>query len=177
VVLAGATCAGKTTLAGQLRAALSADVVVVSDLLAARYQGSQDRLALRALGDDLEARSHGTWVHDLVTEQFNCDKVADFVIIDSARTADQVKALRRTASSVAVIVLEARLSVRKARFEARRQTRQIDHAIAFAQVESHPAERHAPHLKHLADLVIDTSDRQPESVVSVACTYLDEFER
>jgi hypothetical protein len=151
--------------------------VVVSDLLASRYRGTRDRLALRALGDDLEARSHGTWVRDLVTERVNCDDPAECVIIDSARTADQVRALRCTASSVVVIVLEARLVVRRARFEARKQSRRMDQAIAFAQVDSHPAEQHAPHLKHLADLVIDTSDRQPDAVVRAACSYLDGLER
>jgi adenylosuccinate synthase len=166
VVLTGALCSGKTTLAENLAQSSGARVVSARDELR-RRGASPDRVDLQQFGAELEAATAGAWLADAVLAALERDS---HVVVDSARTSRQVAALRHATRIVVVVFLEASLEERKLRFEHRVDP--VDRGRSFSAVIAGENEDLAL-LSALADLKVETDHRSPAMVAA----HVDERSR
>src|SRR4051794_32944445 len=96
IVLSGPVCAGKTTLAWNLAAAIGARPLTTRVLLAARSGESPERLTrrrLQQLGEQFDTREGGQWVADAALALLATDPTGGLTVIDSIRTTPQAHAV------------------------------------------------------------------------------------
>src|SRR2546425_4730046 len=95
IVVSGPVSSGKSTLAQGLSARFGFEVRRTKDWLKrrARDTGSPGRGELQRYGDQSDAETGGKWVVEELSKDL-ASLSSDTVIVDSARTQDQVAALR-----------------------------------------------------------------------------------
>lgn len=174
VVLSGPVSAGKTTLASRLRDRFGAIHLKTSTLLEELAEGRVplERGAMQRFGARLDTQTGGKWVaEDLVPRITNLPEDA-VVVIDAARIADQIDALRAGLPRQVVHVhLTAPRDALERRYAQRPKTRFKERAT-YAEVLANPTERRVPKLKSDADVVIDTGKSTRKDVEIRAASYL-----
>ena len=174
VVLSGPVSAGKTTLASRLRDRFGAIHLKTSVLLEHLADGRipLERGAMQRFGARLDKQTGGRWVaEDLVPRITDLPEDA-VVVIDAARIAGQIEALRDGLPRQVVHVhLTAPRGVLERRYSKRPKTRFKERAT-YAEVLSNPTERKVPKLRDDADVVIDTDKNTREDVEVRAASYL-----
>src|SRR5437773_1183811 len=95
IVISGPVSSGKSTLANSLSARFRFDVRRTKDWLKRRAgeSGNPDRGALQRYGDQSDTETGGKWIVEELSRDL-ASLSSDTVIVDSARTQDQVAALR-----------------------------------------------------------------------------------
>src|ERR1700730_14170546 len=92
VVLSGPICSGKTTLAKHLNLLDGAVIVSARQVLADLGARLDDSERLQRIGSGVEESTGGTWLSSAVV--VTCKRFPEAsVVVDSARTARQVKLL------------------------------------------------------------------------------------
>jgi adenylosuccinate synthase len=174
VVLSGPVSAGKTTLASRLRDRFGAVHLKTSVLLEELAKGrvQLERGAMQRFGARLDSQTSGKWVaEDLVPRITDLPEDA-VVVIDAARVAGQIDALRAGLPRQVVHVhLTAPRDVLERRYAKRPKTRFKERAT-YAEVLANPTERRVPQLKKDADVLIDTGKSTREDVEVRAASYL-----
>jgi adenylosuccinate synthase len=164
VVISGPLCAGKTTLAVGLGEKLPAPVLKARTVIE-RSGGEHSRIELQVVGEELERSTGGRWLADAAVAI-----AAEHLVIDSARTAAQIAALRDAADSV-VIYLTAAKAERRRRFNLRRDA--VDASADFDRVLlGEPSG--VPALAEQADLVLETDTMAMEEIQREALTKIAE---
>ena len=154
VALAGPVCSGKTTLASALSETLAAEVVSARSLVAQAAEqagGEVTRESLQEIGRELERSTGGGWLADAAAA---CR--SGRVVIDSARTPAQVRAVRDLPGSALVVYLTASLDERRKRFLQRSDP--LDGGRRFEQVLAGELSDSIEEVASIADLVLDTDD-------------------
>ena len=155
ILLSGAVCAGKTTLAGGLKQSQAARVLTTRTLITAQvHQAAEqlDRGRLQRLGNALDHRTGGRWVADAV-RSLTLDRLT---VVDAVRTPNQVAAISATVPTLHVH-LTASDSVLKERYAQRVSADPAFEHPTLTALRRDPTEASIEHLASLADLVIDTS--------------------
>jgi adenylosuccinate synthase len=155
ILLSGAVCAGKTTLAVGLQQARGARVLATRTLIAAQATQTAEQLGrgrLQQLGDALDCSTGGGWVADAVQSLISLDHLT---VVDAVRTPDQMTAIRRAAAALHVH-LTASDSVLKERYVQRVSTQPAFEYPTFAALRQNPTEASIERLAYRANLVIDT---------------------
>jgi len=118
---------------------------------------SEERLALQAAGDELDRRTAGGWVADAVAEEGAGVAESTLLLVDSARIAAQVTALRVRFGKAAVrhVHLTAPEQVLQARYMARAS--ELREFATYAEARTSPTEAAVDSLAAIADAVVDTS--------------------
>lgn len=166
LVLSGLLCSGKTTLARLLADDLGAEIVSARQELL-RQGAAQDRRALQRLGAALERDTRGGWLASAIP--VTSDQPAP-VIVDSAKTPEQIRALRVLRASPVVLFLTASFEERKRRYQARCDA--IEQGSSFETVLSSEPEGFTD-LVRLADLRVQTDNLTPGGVASEVLRRLD----
>lgn len=167
VVLAGPSCAGKTSVANGLQNAGYTLVTarrVISQSLGGRAL-TRDEMQRR--GAELEADSSGRWL---------AQAAAAFprpVVLDAARTPEQIAAARELLSGCLVVFLTASARERETRF--RNRSDPVDAMVRFAEIEASPIERLARSLEEYADMRMMTDNLAPEQVFRRVVSRLEEL--
>jgi adenylate kinase family enzyme len=166
IVLSGPACAGKSTLAERLVTAGYTVVTAVAAIERVAGKTGLERGELQAIGALLERENAGSW---LVNACLN----ADFpIVLDAARTIDQVEVSRASIPGVIVVHLTADSGVRGRRYEDRRRRRESDRAAGFAALASTELELLSERLGRDADVVLRTDrfdrDQIAEAVETLA---------
>ena len=99
VVLSGPVASGKTTLAEDLALLESAQHLRTSALISASVGRELGRSELQRLGLTADFQG-GTWLVDAVRELASRSPAGSTIVVDAARTLDQVRQLRQAASGV-----------------------------------------------------------------------------
>lgn len=174
VVLSGPVSAGKTTLASRLHDRFGAIHLKTSVLLEALAGGRipAERGAMQRFGARLDKQTDGKWVaEDLVPRITDLPEDA-VVVVDAARIASQIDALRAGLPRQVVHVhLTAPEDVLERRYSKRPKTR-FKERKTYKEVLANPTERRVPKLKDDADVVIDTGKNTRKDVEVRAASYL-----
>jgi len=161
VVISGALCSGKTTLARSLVSATGSQLLAVRSIIV-ELTGASDRQSLQRAGEDLERTTGGRWLlHAAVRAGAGAG-----IIVDSARTQAQADALRSHFSRLTHFHLHAGEAQRESRYEAR--TDAADSGLSFSNASANDLEQRVDRLALSADAVIDTTDLPPDKVVRIA---------
>jgi dephospho-CoA kinase len=164
IVLAGPTCAGKTTLADGLSRATAWPIVTARAAIVLHAGRALDARGLATAGFRLEAQFPGVWLASAVAAAVAADQAA---IVDAARTSAQVIALRESSPWCTVVYLTADVETRRRRYGRRGcGTTQFD-ALANSSIE-----RGADLLAGNADLCVDTSSLSATQILSRVLTAL-----
>lgn len=168
IVLTGPISSGKTTLALLIAARL--DVPVVTARSAIKRQASDagaSRASLQEIGAALEANTGGQWLVGEVDRTVGRESAA---VVDAARTAAQVSALRARSSATLVVHLVAGRDVREARFRARDAPE--DAEVAFSEIATSGVELESEGLGAYADLVLDSAQLPPSGLLAAVVNAL-----
>jgi cytidylate kinase len=161
LILAGPLCSGKTTLAKALAEQTGALVVSARAELH-KLGATGDRGDLQDFGTALERRTGGAWLASAVP---SADEHPAPVIVDSARTLNQIRALRSIRQDVVVMYLTAPLEERRQRYERRDDPvdrgRSVESALSGEQEDVGELAAHA-------DLQLETGNETPLDVLSRA---------
>jgi adenylosuccinate synthase len=174
VVLSGPVSAGKTTLASRLHDRFGAIHLKTSVLLEKLAEGRVplERGAMQRFGARLDRRTGGKWVAEDLVPQITDLPGGAVVVIDAARIAGQIEALRAGLPRQVVHVhLTAPREVLERRYGNRPKTRFKERAT-YAEVLANPTERRVPKLQNDADVVIDTGTSTRKDVEVRAASYL-----
>jgi adenylosuccinate synthase len=166
IVLSGALCAGKTTLAHDLEAQLGARSLSARSVLI-QLTAAGDRAELQEAGREVETRTGGRWLAAAAVE---AESKGRPLVVDAARTAAQLQGLYTAFAGVTHIHLHAAPKERERRYGLRRDP--VDAQMSFQQVSADQLERLADDLGPRSDLMIETTHATSGMVVRTAMVFL-----
>jgi len=155
IVLSGRICSGKSTLANSFKAAKDAVLVKTKDILIqrlSRVHGS--RFALQRAGDRLDRETAGRWVADTLNRLVFTERSAPCVVVDSVRTADQVKYIRQGGWGVLHVHLSASAPTLAERYKSKACA--AGETVEYDELAKNRTEKKVDSLADIADVVIDT---------------------
>jgi adenylosuccinate synthase len=174
VILSGQINAGKSTLAAGLADRFGMRVFRTKDAIRARAGpgGRGDRKRLQAEGARLDSTTGGAWVVQDLNRWVSATSPGQDIVVDSARVAGQVTALREAfGARVVHIHLTAPDAVLSARHGKKRRG-EMDRTVTYAQTKDDSTERQVESLGQLADAVIDTNRCTEEDVLARASSVI-----
>lgn len=172
MVLSGAICTGKTTLARRLYERYDAHHLTTRKLLLTHAPSTAaERASLQSLGERLDQETHGSWVADGFAPVIAQLPDNALVVIDSVRLSSQVDALRKAFGRQVIHVhLDAPDDELATRFEKRKPTSAVTELASYQEARNSLTEANIRALQAEADVVIDTQQNVPEDVeVRAAC--------
>jgi hypothetical protein len=117
------------------------------------------------LGERLERERGGMWLVDAV-----CATAREgMIVVDAARTAAQLAALKGWRASVLTVFLDAAMDIRCRRFEARAPQGDMN----FEELSASPIECEARELGLYCDLAFDTSAIRSRAIAAAVLAALD----
>jgi len=164
VLLSGPIASGKTTLARNLAKYVSAGYISTSDLISAGAGQRLDRGELQRRGLGAEFQGAG-WIIDAIKRIASETPPVGVIVVDAARTLEQVGELRR-ADPGAWRILHVHLRADDGQLAERHEARRDDSRASWQQVMQAPTEAAAKVLEAEADAVIDTTRATAEDVAA-----------
>lgn len=166
LLLSGAIGAGKTSVANAFLESFCFEKVSSSAYLRSYFtevglkNGDEGRLQLQELGDRLDIETDFLWVIDPVTvDAISKNPLISRWLVDAVRKKKQVEHFRtRFRTRVRHVHLTAHEDVLR--------SRQANRAGDYDKAIAHSNEVSARRLRSIADLVIDTSASQPNSIAT-----------
>lgn len=179
VVVSGPVAGGKSQLARELARRFDGRRLSTRELLTPHLESGTlpTRQILQRIGGELDERTGGSWVPDgLSRDVFEAKQ--HLVIIDAARIAGQVEALRRAfGRDVRHVHVTASRETCAARYEERRSRAEVVEAAGYDEVVADPTEARVDELGDMADIRIDTDRSAPEDVLVRAAAQLGLLDR
>lgn len=167
IVLSGPIAVGKTTFSNVLMERYQIEKVSTRKFIMAAKGVSDIRSDLQAAGAELDVETGGKWLADAVEASLLVTK-AEYLLIDSARTVQQVTALRERFGTDVVhhFHLTAPVEILAMRYQLRsRETREFE---TYAQAAADPTEASVGALETIADVVVETDKSDAVSCVTYA---------
>ena len=171
LILSGASCAGKTSVADELASRRMGLVVSArAEIRLLTRSAELSRAELQRFGAELEEATSGRWLADAIMRLG--DTGDRLVIVDSVRTVAQATAIRAIGEDAIHVHLIATDPVRTGRFEER-APRVRGEAATLGEAMNHATERGVASLADVADRVIDTSMVRVDEVVHTIERWLE----
>ncbi|AJP73432.1 adenylosuccinate synthetase [Sphingomonas hengshuiensis] len=172
IVLSGPVAVGKTSFGSALLKIAGATRVSTRTFIQQRLGTSDDRGALQAAGDQLDAQTNGRWVTDAVAAAGTGAPADQILLLDSARIPEQVEALRsRWPGQVFHIHLHAEDATLERRYLGR--PAHLKEFPTYDEVKRNKTEASVGALQALADLVLDTDFVAPDTLAITAMEWFE----
>lgn len=179
VVVSGPVAGGKSELAKELARRFAGARLSTRTLLVPHLADGQQptRRALQDIGAQLDERTGGSWVADgFSREVFEASE--QLIVIDAARIAGQVEALRAAfGRGVRHVHITSSRETCAQRFNLRRTGADILEDLSYEEVMADPTEAGVDDLGEMADVRIDTDRSAPRDVVVRAAAQLGLLDR
>ena len=179
VVVSGPVAGGKSQLARELARRFDGLRLSTRELLIPHLAGGEPstRQTLQRIGAELDTRTGGTWVADgFSRDVFEAEQ--PLIIVDSARIAGQVDALRRAfGRGLHHVHITAARETCASRYEQRRNRAEVVEAASYEEVMSDPTEARVDDLGEMADIRVDTDRNAPEDVLIRVAAQLGLLDR
>lgn len=154
IVLSGKVCAGKSTLSRNLEHIAGATLIKSKELIyELRPNTAKARKPAQLAGQRLDREDGGRWLAQALIQRPMNDPSVELYVVDSVRTADQVKYLRQSGMFVTHVHLEASEPTLVKRYASRPSAGELG---SYADLDKNWTERHVSSLADSADVVIDT---------------------
>lgn len=170
IVLSGPVGVGKTSFGKKLIEVYGATRISTRQWMQANRQIPDDRHALQLAGDELDRETGGAWVADAVAE-VEAEAADDAVLLlDSARIAGQITAIR---SRWGERVFHVHLHANDKELERRYLARQLElkEFSTYEKVRENATESSVGELRHIADLVLDTDGVNPRTLADTTMAF------
>jgi adenylosuccinate synthase len=180
IVLSGRVSAGKSTLAAGLEKQFGAHVLSTKELIteAAKGRIEAERGAHQRYGDQLDRKTGGAWVANALTRKVESLPNDAFVVVDSVRIVEQVRAIRRAYGRRVVHVhLEADLTVLAKRYKLKQRQIKFREFNSYSDLSNNKTEKRVEGLSQTADVVINTDRCTREDVIVRAASRLGLYDR
>lgn len=168
VVVSGPVAGGKSVLARALAERYGGLRLSTRDLLMPRLKPGQapTRQALQEIGSRLDLETNGRWVVDRLSRRI-FDASESLVIIDSARTRDQIEAVRQAFGrrEVRHVHVTAPRETCAERYEERRSRAEVEEPASYDDVLTDATEANIDSLSKVADILIDSRRNSAKDVV------------
>jgi adenylosuccinate synthase len=166
VALSGHVASGKTTLAEGLVTRFGfLRFTTRSAILQLLPDTEETRAALQAAGERLDRDLGGIWVVKALHRAINREPFPTRVVVDSVRTTDQIRLIRRLCGGrILHVHLTAPMHVLASRFSAIAAAPYED--LEYSTVLKNKTERLVDELGEMADLTIDTDSSTVNHVVT-----------
>ena len=162
IVLSGRVCTGKSTLANKLKERAAASEIKSKHLIETRVGRTLSLRALLAETKKLEEATNGRWLKEAVSRYLLDDRRSSpLLVVDSARTVEQVRGLRELGGRVLHVHLQAGDAALKQRYEGIAPAPKP----SFSSVLRRGAEAEDS-LAGASDVVIDTQRCNPADVLA-----------
>ncbi len=169
IVLSGPIGVGKSSFVEALEP-FGASRVSTRQYIIDQTGCENERRALQEAGDQLDRDTNGIWVADALAPPL-MSSTSKIVVLDSARIAAQVEALRkRFGPKVLHVHLHADREILEARYLRRNSV--IREFNSYAEAAEHGTESQVHTLALIADLVLDTSDASSDQLAETALAFL-----
>ncbi|MCK8780776.1 adenylosuccinate synthetase [Rhizobium sp. NTR19] len=167
VVLSGPIAVGKTAFSDELMRRYPCEKVSTRNYILRVKQVSDERKALQQAGAELDMETNGSWVADAVSVGMS-DTSKSFLLVDSARIAGQVRALRDRfgADNVHHFHLTAPHDVLERRYRERAGVG--DQVATYTEAKADVIEAEVDKLAAIADVVVQTEKSDVPSCVTFA---------
>lgn len=180
VVVSGPVAGGKSVLARALADRFGGVRLSTRDLLMHRIKPGQTatRQALQAIGAALDDETGGKWVVDRLSRRIY-EAPEPLVVVDSARTREQIEGLRQGFSrrEVRHVHVTASRDTCAVRYEDRRSRSEVEEAATYDEVVADPTEANVDLLGDVADISIRTDRTSPEDVIVRVAAQLGLLDR
>ena len=170
IVISGPIAAGKSELAKRLEKDFDAFIVKTSDALI--DPGTKiliGRLDLQKRGDQLDKKTYGQWVRDLLNDAMGKEKKSIFVV-DSVRIKKQIDEIRKSFGSLTHLHLTAPGEELEKRYCKR--FKRNDNTPTYDESRKNKTESNIESLADIADVVIDTHRSSVEDVLVRAASQM-----
>lgn len=171
IVLSGPIGVGKTSFRDALERIFKAQRISTREWILIKKNCANDRGSLQRAGDELDSETGGEWVADAVETVMPVAGDA-ILLLDAARIRGQVEALRRRfPGAVFHVHLSADCDILERRYAGRKA--ELKEYATYAEAQSHGTEAQVGTLAEIADLVLDTDQSGPETLVTTTMALLE----
>lgn len=178
-MVSGPVAGGKSLLARALAERFGGLRLSTRDLLLPRLGEGEPatRQTLQRVGAQLDVEKQGAWVADGLSRQIY-EAHEPLVIIDAARTSEQIERLRESfGRQVRHVHVSASRDTCSLRYEERRSASEVMEAATYADVLADPTEAQIESLEPMADISVDTDRDKPDDVVIRVAAQLGLLDR
>lgn len=177
VLLSGAVCSGKSTLAAGLASRHNATLYKTHELIQTlKPRIPNDRIALQRAGDGLDRSTNGRWIQEAITRRVGGMSPDSVVVVDAVRIAAQVDGVREAFSTrVFHIHLTASEEELARRYASRNS--QFAEAGSYEELRRNRTERNVDTLADIADIVVKTDQCTAADVLIRAVAQLGFYPR
>ena len=164
IVLSGRVCTGKSTLAKMLEDRGAASEIKSRQLIEARVGRALSSRTLQTEAKKLEEATNGRWLKEAVSRHLLESRgPSPLLVVDSAKTIEQVRGLRELGGRVLHVHLQAGDAVLKQRYEGIATTTATKPGFSIALRRGAEAE---DSFAGASDVVIDTQRCNPADVLA-----------
>ena len=175
IVISGPVGSGKSVLADTLVKTYNLRAIKTRELILTMTKVKNERAALQAAGERLDAKTGGRWVADAVARHAELFPDSVEVLIDSVRISKQIDALRDKFGARVVHIHLTASDGELARRYKTRGSRSGTELKDYAAVTVNKTERQVNQLATSADISIDTDRCTESDVVCRAGSHLGFF--
>ena len=175
IVISGPIAVGKSELAKRLEKDFDAFIVKTSDaLIDPGTKILNGRLDLQKRGDQLDEKTDGKWVRDLLSDAMRKEKKSIFVV-DSVRIKKQIDEIRKSFGLLTHLHLTAPNEELKKRYCSR--FKKNGNVPTYAESRKNKTENKIGSLDRIADVVINTYRSSKEDVLVRAASRMSLYGR
>ena len=170
LVMSGPIGAGKSEFSAALERDLGAVRVSTRKYILDVTRCENERRALQEAGDRLDVETEGRWVADAVEKALSEGLSADIALLDSARIAPQLAALRQKfGEAVFHVHLTADRGELERRYKMRRS--ELREFATYEEAANQGTEREVGNLATIADLVLHTDHEEARTLARAAAAW------
>ena len=170
LVMSGPIGAGKSEFSAALERDLGAVRVSTRRYILDVTRCENERRSLQEAGDRLDVETEGQWVADAVGKAMSEGFSADIALLDSARIAPQLAALRQKFGEA---VFHVHLTADRGELERRYKMRksELREFATYEEAANHGTEREVGNLAKIADLVLHTDHEDARTLARAAAAW------
>lgn len=171
IALSGPMAAGKSTLAKALKDRWNIVSINTREVLNTQTtdtsKGQPSRHDLQQAGQQLDRKTKGKWVLDLLERKIKENPKTQTFVVDCIRNPTQLQPIRQKFGAHATLVhLISPQHVLAARYKDRGDK------LPYAKAAKHPSESRIKSLRNIADLVIDTTNTTPDQATHIIAAHM-----
>lgn len=161
VLISGAICSGKSTLANEFERKVGAKVLKTRDLILERVPNvNNNREVLQCVGQKLDSNDKGQWVadalQDAICSQSSSELISSLIVVDAVRAQGQVEAIRNTIADASLYHIHLTAPPNELEWRYKRRQKLGDCGLEYKKIACDAVETNIEKLSDSADSIVNT---------------------